>query len=185
MNTGYCRGSIELRLRPADVRRRFIYDNTALGFTALFLKAHMYTRLLPRTPLFGVYHVNVYYTGPAYSDRPGRAKKRLLVLIPTVNGRGSGAGAGAGACPGSGLRILIGGAQRARAAIASEFQELGERSASAPQVRMRRESNFKKSACECQIANERRARRLQFVSNCSARKKVKMVIFESQGQNAQ
>eukprot|EP00965_Chrysotila_dentata_P258062 6213085-Pleurochrysis_carterae.AAC.2 len=39
------------------------------------------------------------------------------------------------------------GAHGAAAAIASCIQELGERSASAPQVRMRRESNL--GNCEC------------------------------------
>eukprot|EP00965_Chrysotila_dentata_P181296 5984319-Pleurochrysis_carterae.AAC.1 len=63
------------------------------------------------------------------------------------------------------------------------FQELGEQSASAPQKRMRCESNLGDSASECQIAKEGRARR-QFVSNCRARARVKMVIFGSRGQNA-
>eukprot|EP00965_Chrysotila_dentata_P039409 1310226-Pleurochrysis_carterae.AAC.1 len=40
----------------------------------------------------------------------------------------------------------------------AEFQELRERSASAPQVCMRRESKMGKCACECRIANKRRAR---------------------------
>eukprot|EP00965_Chrysotila_dentata_P255465 6212231-Pleurochrysis_carterae.AAC.3 len=40
-----------------------------------------------------------------------------------------------------------------------KVQELGERSASAPQVRMRCDAKSANCACECQIANERRARR--------------------------
>eukprot|EP00965_Chrysotila_dentata_P008826 287666-Pleurochrysis_carterae.AAC.1 len=54
------------------------------------------------------------------------------------------------------------------------FRELGERSASVPQVRMRCECKVTaNSACECQMANERRARR-QFIRICRARARVEM-----------
>eukprot|EP00965_Chrysotila_dentata_P097799 3233508-Pleurochrysis_carterae.AAC.1 len=61
--------------------------------------------------------------------------------------------------------------------------EPGERSASAPQVHMRCKCNLGNRACECQIANEKRARR-QCASKCRARARVKMVIIWSRGQNA-
>eukprot|EP00965_Chrysotila_dentata_P204351 6182278-Pleurochrysis_carterae.AAC.2 len=61
--------------------------------------------------------------------------------------------------------------------------EFRQRSASAPQVRMRCECKLGNCACEYRFADGRRARR-QFLSNCRGRaSRVGMVIFESRGQD--
>eukprot|EP00965_Chrysotila_dentata_P044360 1474732-Pleurochrysis_carterae.AAC.1 len=67
--------------------------------------------------------------------------------MPTVTVRGAGAGAGAGR--GSRKGGLTG--QERPSASRAGSQELGERSASAPQVCMRRESKTANRACECQL----------------------------------
>eukprot|EP00965_Chrysotila_dentata_P228699 6196756-Pleurochrysis_carterae.AAC.4 len=81
--------------------------------------------------------------------RPGGLGSDYLYRIPTITGKGAGAGAGAGRNYGAAQGK---GSSRAAAAIASkDVQELGERSASAPAVHMRRESKTGNCACECQI----------------------------------
>eukprot|EP00965_Chrysotila_dentata_P194871 6176641-Pleurochrysis_carterae.AAC.1 len=75
-----------------------------------------------------------------------------------------------------------GALSRQRRPAREGFQEPEERSASAPRIGMRRKPKTANSACECQIASARRARR-QFVSNCRARARVEMVIIWFRGQN--
>eukprot|EP00965_Chrysotila_dentata_P046401 1541817-Pleurochrysis_carterae.AAC.1 len=53
--------------------------------------------------------------------------------------------------------------------------ELREPSASAPRVRMQCECKLGNHACECQTANDKRARR-QFVSKCRARARVELRV---------
>eukprot|EP00965_Chrysotila_dentata_P039997 1328585-Pleurochrysis_carterae.AAC.1 len=67
-----------------------------------------------------------------------------------VTGSGAGAGAGAHLGGGPGKR----GAQRSGAIVSESIQEPRERSASAPQVRMRCDAKTANGACERQIANE-------------------------------
>eukprot|EP00965_Chrysotila_dentata_P186792 6167540-Pleurochrysis_carterae.AAC.1 len=67
-----------------------------------------------------------------------------------VNGRGAGAGAAAGRNAPEPW-IEEGELSGQRRPSRTEFQELGERSASAPQVCMRRESKTANSACEYQL----------------------------------
>eukprot|EP00965_Chrysotila_dentata_P018048 599576-Pleurochrysis_carterae.AAC.1 len=112
------------------------------------------------------------------SKRPSGdwAEKRLLVIIPTVNGWGASAGAGAGRAygvtPGRGLsgEVCHGRCGHFRTQRAERER--------APQVRMRCESNWGNAACEYRFANERRARR-QFVSHCGARERVEMISFDN------
>eukprot|EP00965_Chrysotila_dentata_P218215 6190461-Pleurochrysis_carterae.AAC.2 len=71
------------------------------------------------------------------------------MAILTITGRGAGAGTGAGRTYGAAQGK---GSSWAAAAIASKgIQELGERSACAPRVHMRRESKTENCASECQI----------------------------------
>eukprot|EP00965_Chrysotila_dentata_P254524 6211904-Pleurochrysis_carterae.AAC.1 len=115
-------------------------------------------------------------------ERPSGAGERLTISTNTNNhwsGSGRRRGVWAHLRGGSRKAALSGQGRPSRAG----FRELEERSASAPQVRMRRESKTANSACECQVANERRARR-QLISNCRARARVEMVIIWSRGQNA-
>eukprot|EP00965_Chrysotila_dentata_P188678 6172878-Pleurochrysis_carterae.AAC.1 len=103
----------------------------------------------------------------------------ISYIIPTINGQGASASAGAGRAYGW---LRVGGAQARSAMRATEtLTELRERSASAPQVRMRRDCNLGNSACEYGFANEKRGRR-QFVSNRRARARAEMVLFMSRGQ---
>eukprot|EP00965_Chrysotila_dentata_P254499 6211895-Pleurochrysis_carterae.AAC.1 len=101
---------------------------------------------------------------------------RGIVLISIHWGLGASTGALAGACLGGGSSRWLYGAA---AAIASAgFQELGERSASAPRVRMRCDANSGNHACECKSTNERCTRR-QLASKCQACERVELQLFGS------
>eukprot|EP00965_Chrysotila_dentata_P230540 6197833-Pleurochrysis_carterae.AAC.5 len=85
----------------------------------------------------------------------GERRRNYLKYRPS--GAGSKRGRGGWGAPARWLKkgALTSRQQPSRARI----QELGERSASAPRVCMRRRSKTANSACECRTANARRARR--------------------------
>eukprot|EP00965_Chrysotila_dentata_P260555 6213947-Pleurochrysis_carterae.AAC.4 len=125
-------------------------------FTARSDQVFRATRSETRTPSLGVYRP--FYT---LRDLPG------AIVIGAAQARGLGR---------AWVVAQGGGAQWAKVAmIMSGFQELGERSATAPQICTPRESKTANRACECRIANERRARR-QFISKCRARARGEMAL---------
>eukprot|EP00965_Chrysotila_dentata_P202351 6181082-Pleurochrysis_carterae.AAC.1 len=107
-----------------------------------------------------------------------------MIISYNTNNQGRGSERGRRGWARLWMWLLVGGAQP-RSALRATYGDSrtlrAERERSAPHVRMRCECNLGDCVCDYRFTNERRKRR-QFVSNCRARERVKMVIFGSRGQ---